>query len=146
MRSFQTSFGSPIETHTSVYRKSAPSTPSSTDSVSVTRAPVSAAMALACLTRSSCGQRMRGATSRTSMPSFAAPMSSELPMLLAASPRNANAICSSGLLECSRIVRMSARIWVGWNSSVSPFQTGTPALAARTSTMSWSKPRYSMPS
>ncbi len=47
---------------------------------------------------------------------------------------------------CSRMVSMSARIWVGWNSSVRPFQTGTPAKAASVSTMSWSKPRYSMPS
>jgi hypothetical protein len=29
------------------------------------------------------------------------------------------------------MVSMSARICVGWNSSVSPFQTGTPAYAAR---------------
>ena len=35
---------------------------------------------------------------------------------------------------------------MGWNSSVSPFQTGTPANWASCSTISWSKPRYSMPS
>ena len=32
------------------------------------------------------------------------------------------------------MVSMSARIWVGWNSSVSPFQTGTPANCASVST------------
>ena len=46
----------------------------------------------------------------------------------------------------SVMVTMSARIWVGWNSSVSPFHTGTPAYSARISTFSWAKPRYSMPS
>ena len=35
---------------------------------------------------------------------------------------------------------------MGWNSSVSPFQTGTPAYAASVSTVSCEKPRYSMPS
>ena len=48
-------------------------------------------------------------------------------MLFRASPRNAKAISPSGFGQCSRIVRTSPRIWVGWNSSVRPFQTGTPA-------------------
>src|SRR6185436_20882657 len=39
IRSVQTSLGSPIETQTSVYRKSASLTPSSTESVRVIRAP-----------------------------------------------------------------------------------------------------------
>ncbi len=47
---------------------------------------------------------------------------------------------------CSVIVSTSARIWVGWNSSVSPFHTGTPAYSARISTFSWADPRYSIPS
>ena len=60
---------------------------------------------------------------------------------VACSPRpSASCPCCSGrrrgssrrcrrrcLSLCSFIVRTSARIWVGWNSSVSPFQTGTPA-------------------
>ncbi len=44
------------------------------------------------------------------------------------------------------MVRTSARICVGWNSSVSPFQTGTPACSASSSTVVWANPRYSMPS
>ena len=44
------------------------------------------------------------------------------------------------------MVRKSARICVGWNSSVRPFQTGTEAYCASSSTMHWPKPRYSMPS
>ena len=52
----------------------------------------------------------------------------------------------SGLELCSAIVRTSQRVCVGWNSSVSPFQTGTPADRARISTVSWAKPRYSIPS
>ena len=44
------------------------------------------------------------------------------------------------------MVRMSASIWVGCQSSVSPFHTGTPAQAPRISTVSWAAPRYSIPS
>ena len=44
------------------------------------------------------------------------------------------------------MVRRSASICVGWNSSVRPFQTGTPAFSASSSTIFWLKPRYSMPS
>ena len=39
------------------------------------------------------------------------------------STRSGSAACPMN----SVIVRTSARIWVGWNSSVRPFQTGTPA-------------------
>ena len=46
----------------------------------------------------------------------------------------------------SRIVRMSASIWVGCHSSVSPFQTGTPAYLPRVSTLACAEPRYSIPS
>ena len=35
---------------------------------------------------------------------------------------------------------------VGWYSLVSPFHTGTPAYLARSSTISWPNPRYSIPS
>ena len=44
------------------------------------------------------------------------------------------------------MVMRSASIWVGWNWSVSPFHTGTPAYLASSSTSSWLNPRYSMPS
>ena len=40
----------------------------------------------------------------------------------------------------------SARTCVGWYSFVSPFHTGTPACSASSSTRSWPKPRYSIPS
>ena len=46
----------------------------------------------------------------------------------------------------SRMVRMSASIWVGCHWSVSPFHTGTPEYCASVSTEAWAKPRYSMPS
>ena len=53
----------------------------------------------------------------------------------------------SGLSQCSLIVSTSARIWVGWNSSVSPFQTGTPAYSRELlDDRPAPKPRYSMPS
>ena len=48
--------------------------------------------------------------------------------------------------KCSRIVSISANIWVGWNSFVSPFHTGTPACFASSSTISCPYPRYSIPS
>ncbi len=44
------------------------------------------------------------------------------------------------------MVRTSASIWVGCQSSVSPFQTGTPAQAPSVSTVSCAAPRYSIPS
>ena len=52
----------------------------------------------------------------------------------------------SSVPKCSRMVSMSARICVGWNSFVRPFQTGTSAYCASSSTILWPKPRYSMPS
>ena len=70
---------------------------------------------------------------------------SELPTLLPASPMNVSLLPAS-LPVCSRTVSMSAIICVGWNSVVRPFHTGTPALAARSSTIDCAKPRYSMPS
>ena len=44
------------------------------------------------------------------------------------------------------MVSVSHRVWVGCHSSVSPFQTGTPAWRAKVSTLSCEEPRYSMPS
>ena len=61
------------------------------------------------------------------MPSIAPVTSSERAMLLRPSPTKQNAISLDMPGVCSRIVRMSASIWVGCHSSVSPFQTGTPA-------------------
>ena len=49
-------------------------------------------------------------------------------------------------MKCSLIVKKSANIWVGWSSSVNPFQTGTPAYSAKVSTISWPNPLYSIPS
>ncbi len=73
MRSFQTSSGSPIETQTSVSRKSASLTASATSSVIRIVAPVSAAVSSASLTISSRGQSDFGDAIRTCMPSFAPP-------------------------------------------------------------------------
>ena len=55
-------------------------------------------------------------------------------------------ISASGRPPWSVMVKMSASIWVGCQVPESPFQTGTPANAPRTSTASWPNPRYSMPS
>ena len=86
MRSAQTSFGSPIDTQTSVCTKSTPCTPAVGSSVTVTRAPVPAATARAASTTSAAGCSDAGATIRTSIPIRAPRTSSELPMLNRASP------------------------------------------------------------
>ena len=44
------------------------------------------------------------------------------------------------------MVSRSASTCVGCASSVRPFQTGTEAYSASSSTVDWAKPRYSMPS
>ena len=59
-------------------------------------------------------------------------------MLLRTSPGNTTFTWFRGLWQCSSMVIMSARIWVGWSASVRPFQTGTPAYFARSSTTFWS--------
>ena len=87
MRSPHFSAGSPIETQTSVWRKSQPATPFFGSSVSRIFAPESAASSLARATTGSAGHRDFGAQRRTSMPIRAPTSSSELPMLLRASPR-----------------------------------------------------------
>ncbi|MNN62148.1 hypothetical protein D3C81_1774290 [compost metagenome] len=87
MRSPQASIGSPIDTHTSVCTKSTPLTAAFGSSVRVMRAPLSSAYFWQRSTRSSCGHSALGAAMRTSMPSLAPISSSELPMLLRASPR-----------------------------------------------------------
>src|SRR5450759_5898253 len=52
----------------------------------------------------------------------------------------------SGLRLCSVMVSTSQSVWVGWNSLVRPFHTGTPAYRPSSSTVDWAKPRYSIPS
>ena len=86
-----------------------------------------------------------GAQATKCMPILAQPTIRELPMLNRASPRYTSLMPFS-FPKCSWIVRKSARIWVGWNSSVRPLNTGTPAYWASSSTMACPKPRYSMPS
>ena len=71
MRCAHTSSASPIETHTSVSRKSQPRTASATSSVIVTRPPDSSAKPVAIATSSWAGQSDFGAAMRTSMPSLA---------------------------------------------------------------------------
>ena len=88
IRSAQTESGSPIETQTSVWTKSTPLTASFESSVSVTFAPVSAAVARAPLDELVHAARAASARARrTSIPSFAPPSRSVFPMLLRASPR-----------------------------------------------------------
>ncbi|MDT4881837.1 hypothetical protein FQZ97_1177240 [compost metagenome] len=86
MRSPQASTGSPMETQTSVWMKSTPLTATFGSSVRVMRAPLSLANSSHCLTKSFSGQSSFGPPMRTSMPSLAPTSSSELPMLLRASP------------------------------------------------------------
>jgi hypothetical protein len=80
------------------------------------------------------------------MPSFAPTRSSEFAMLLRPSPTKAKEISCHGFGEFSVIVNTSASICVGWKSSVSPLNTGTPAYAASSSTTFWEEPRYSIAS
>ena len=61
-------------------------------------------------------------------------------------PKNASLRPRKSGPNSSCMVRTSASAWVGWNWAVRPFHTGTPALAAKSSTTDCSKPRYSMPS
>ena len=85
-RSAQTSFGSPIETHTSVCTNSAPGRASSGSSVMSSRAPLPSARSRAMRCTSSGGWRSLGAQIRTSLPMIAPMTSSERPMLLRPSP------------------------------------------------------------
>ena len=71
MRSAHTSSDSPIETQTSVSRKSQPRTASSTFSVIVMRPPLASAKPRAAPRISPLGHSDRGAAIRTSMPSLA---------------------------------------------------------------------------
>ena len=79
------------------------------------------------------------------IPILAQAIISELPILYLASPIYTS-LTPSKRPKCSLIVRRSANICVGWYSFVKPFHTGTPAYFARSSTISCSKPRYSIPS
>ena len=90
IRSPHVSTGSPIDTQTSVCTKSTPLTASSGSSVTVIRAPDSAANSAAhrhvVVARA---RASRGAPIRTSMPSLAPTSSSELATLLRPSPTKA---------------------------------------------------------
>src|SRR5436305_12678790 len=87
MRSPQRLGASPIETQTSVYRKSHPRIAASTFSVRVIRAPVSLAMARAREMRAAPGQHDFGPARRMSMPMLAAAIMRESAVLQPASPR-----------------------------------------------------------
>ena len=52
-------------------------------------------------------------------------------MLLRTSPGKTTLTSRRGLAQCSSMVIMSARIWVGWSASVRPFHTGTPENRAK---------------
>ncbi|MCY1556126.1 hypothetical protein D9M68_928480 [compost metagenome] len=81
IRSSHASTGSPIDTQMSVWMKSTPLTAAFGSSVMVMRAPLSSAKALHWAMKSACGQSAFGAAMRTSMPSLAPIINSELPML-----------------------------------------------------------------
>ena len=98
------------------------------------------------VTNSSEGHSLRGPQMRTSMPIRQPTIISECPMLLRVSPTKAYLMSEIGLSLCSRMVITSASICVGWYSSVSPLNTGTPAYLASVSTPPWLAPRYSMAS
>ena len=127
MRSFHTSFGSPIDTQTSVWMKSAPATASLGSSVMVSVAPDCSCSLRAMATYSSEGHSVLGPQRRTSMPIRQPTIISECPMLFRVSPMKAYLISWIGLSLCSRIVMTSASICVGWYSAVRPLKTGTPA-------------------
>ena len=146
MRSPQVSNGSPMETHTSVCTKSTPFTALSISSVTVMRAPLCLAKPSHISTSSGSGNRAFGPQIRTSIPNLAPINNKELPMLLRASPIYTYLISLNGLSQFSIMVNTSANICVGWNSSVKPLNTGTPAYSANSSTISCLKPRYSMAS
>ena len=136
IRSFQTSFGSPIDTQTSVCTKSTPSTACFGSSVMVSLAPDWFWSRFAMATYSSAGQSFFGPQMRTSMPVRHPTIISECPMLFRVSPRKVYLISWIGRSLCSRIVITSASIWVGWYSAVRPLKTGTPAYFASCSTPS----------
>ena len=71
------------------------------------------------------GKYFSGAQATKCIPILAQPTMRESAMLYRASPRKTS-FFPARLPKCSRIVRKSARTWVGWNSLVRPFQTGTP--------------------
>ena len=104
MRSFHTSFGSPIETHTSVWMKSTPLTASFGSSVMVSFAPDCAWRFFAIAMKSSAGHSFFGPQRRTSMPMRHPTIISECPMLFRVSPMNAYLISWIGLSLCSRMV------------------------------------------
>ena len=87
MRSAQTSFGSPIETHTSVWTKSTPSTASCASSVMVSLRAVFRFVGAGDLDEVSAGQSGLGPQMRTSMPIRQPAIISEWPMLERVSPR-----------------------------------------------------------
>ena len=81
MRSPQTDLSSPMETQTSVYRKSDALDALGEVSVRLILAPVSLAIVLALLDQVLLRPQVLRRAERTSMPSFAPPISSESPML-----------------------------------------------------------------
>ena len=88
-RSVQTSLGSPIDTHTSVWMKSTPDTASAGLSVTVIRAPVRAGDVGRQIDDVLGGCSSSGPASRTSLPISAPITSRERPMLKRQSPTNA---------------------------------------------------------
>ncbi len=126
MRSAHTSTGSPMDTHTSVYSTSAPLAALAGSSSKVRVAPGLGSDLLALGHEGSVRLVLLGCTG------------GEVQAHLGAAHHQAVAHVVAGIAEVNevdalqvakvlRMVRKSARIWVGWNSLVRPFHTGTPA-------------------
>ena len=108
-------------------------------------APVSWAISLHFLTKSSSGHNSFGPQDTKFIPILADITINELATLFLLSPIN------TSLIPCkcpkfSSIVKASPNICVGWNSVVKPFHTGTPAFLASSSTIFCENPLYSIPS
>ena len=125
---------------------SAPFTASSILEVIVILLPLVSAKALHSSTNSLAGKRLSGVATAKSIPTLVAPMKSAFATLFLPSPTYASFILSKGFFKCSLAVKKSARTCVGWSSSVRPFQIGTPAYFAKSSTTLCLKPLYSIPS
>ncbi len=107
--------------------------------------PEAFAYPLAISTYDCSGNRDSGAAIVTSAPSRAAVTRSELATLLRPSPAYTSLIPAK-VPNSSLIVIKSPIICVGCQSSVRPFQTGTPECSASSSTTAWLAPLNSRPS
>jgi len=116
---------------------SAPVQASSTLGVSVTEPPVSTAIMRAFSTSDGMGICSAGPQATKCMPIFAQVTIREFATLFCASPMNTSLSPSKPPGKFSWMVSRSAIIWVGCDSVVRPFHTGTLEYSASSSTSSW---------